>query len=78
MRDISFTVGEGEDAVSMAVSKLIGDNIGAVGDRVMLVAIVYIVISVACLVAAIIIKKNIKKNDDIDSMGTLGEGSVIA
>lgn len=74
----SSVVGEGEDAVSMAVSKLIGDNIGAVGDRVMLVAIVYIVISVACLVAAIIIKKNIKKNDDIDSMGTLGEGSVIA
>ncbi len=71
-------MGGDTDAVSMAVSKMLSDNIGAVGDRMMLIAIVYIVIGVACLIASIVIKKKINNNNDVNGMGTLSDGSVMA
>ncbi len=70
-------MGDDTDAVSIAVSNMLGNNIGAVGDRMMLIAIVYIVIGVACLIAAIVIKKKLDNNRDVNGMGTLGSGSVM-
>lgn len=69
--------GEG-DTITLAVTKLIESNIGAVGNRIMLIAIVYLVVAIACLVAAIIIKKKLNNDKDVNGMGTLSDGSAIA
>ena len=76
---VSSILGSDGDAITKAVSKLIVDNIGAVGDRMLLIAIVYIVVAILALVASIVIKKKLYTNSDEpnNGMGTLSEGGVL-
>ncbi len=56
------------DSVETAISDFIETNIGAVGSRTLVIGIVYIVLAVAFMVAAIIIKKKMVEKAENESV----------
>lgn len=60
------SLGSSGDSVEKAIGELLETNIGAVSSRSIVIGVVYIVIAVAFMAVAIVIKKKISNSDDFE------------